>query len=174
MTLEDQVVSLELAKKLKELGVSQESYFFWYGGNVLRENQLTQELRRHEPPVSAYTAAELGEMLPYKITSETINTSYPMPKVDNGTDEELFALEEASEKLRDVFKDLEVESSDQFDDGMPYDIKRDYHTGTTMRYWQDTDEWECNYAVIEISGDTEADARAKMLVYLIENRLITL
>ena len=29
MKLEDQVVSLELAKKLKELGVKQESLFYW-------------------------------------------------------------------------------------------------------------------------------------------------
>jgi hypothetical protein len=30
MNLEDQIVSLELAKKLKELGVKQETVFIWY------------------------------------------------------------------------------------------------------------------------------------------------
>ena len=44
MKIENQVCSLELAKKLKELGVEQDSYFFWYGGKALRQNQLTQEL----------------------------------------------------------------------------------------------------------------------------------
>jgi len=45
--------------RLKLLGVEQSSYFFWYGGKVLRRNQLTAPLRRHSPPASAYTAAEL-------------------------------------------------------------------------------------------------------------------
>ena len=67
MELKDQVVSLELAKKLKELGVKQDSYFAWYKGEVRRWNQLTQELRKGEPPVSAFTVAELGEMLPKKL-----------------------------------------------------------------------------------------------------------
>ena len=31
MKLEQQVVSLELAKKLKELGVKQDSLFYWWG-----------------------------------------------------------------------------------------------------------------------------------------------
>jgi len=37
MKLEDQVCSLELAKRLKELGVEQESLFYWGlfgGGNI--------------------------------------------------------------------------------------------------------------------------------------------
>jgi hypothetical protein len=34
MPLENQVVSLELAKKLKELGMKQESLFYWCGNRV--------------------------------------------------------------------------------------------------------------------------------------------
>lgn len=179
MPTTNHVTSLELSRRLKELKVPQTSQFYWYAcpDNLICGRPNYVELGKKEVAervvYSAYIASELGELLPYKITSEQINKAYPMPKVEEGTDEELIALEEASEKLRDVFKDLELESSDQFDDGMPYDIKRDYHTGTTMRYWQQTDDWECNYAVIEISGDTEADCRAKMLIYLIENHLIS-
>lgn len=176
MQITNHVTSLELSRRLKELKVPQKSYFEWVDegkdGSVLIKREYLH-LPLGVKKYSAYLASELGELLPYKITSEQINKAYPMPKVEDGTDEELIALEEASEKLRDVFKDLELESSDQFDYGMPYDIKRDYHTGTTMRYWQQTDDWECNYAVIEISGDTEADCRAKMLIYLIENHLIS-
>lgn len=67
MNLENQVCSLELAKKLKELDVKQESLFSWYKGEVRRGNQLTQELTRGEPPVSAFTVAELGNILYPKI-----------------------------------------------------------------------------------------------------------
>jgi hypothetical protein len=111
MQLEKQVCSLEFAKKLKELGVDQESIWFWarqpaisgdwtihYFGNVRGE--------RHK--FSAFTVAELGEMLP---------------------------------------------------DG--------YKTSRQNKNW-------ITYAAFggaDISADTEADARAKMLVYLIENGL---
>jgi hypothetical protein len=40
MRIEDQVVSLELAKKLKELGVKQESYFYWVNYNSNKSLQF--------------------------------------------------------------------------------------------------------------------------------------
>lgn len=62
MKLEDQVVSLELAKKLKELGVKQESYAYWYTnagvGHVLI-GQRGMEIKSF----SAFTVAELGEIM---------------------------------------------------------------------------------------------------------------
>jgi hypothetical protein len=77
MKLVEQVCSLELAKRLKELGVKQESYFYW----------TTLEYYVHIPGVqegptpcvmpgfevdgrnklSAFTVAELGEILPITI-----------------------------------------------------------------------------------------------------------
>lgn len=74
MKLEDQVVSLELAKKLKELGVKQESYFWWVNPDLTEKN-VTQLLSyderfiNHHPDLyfSAFTAAELGPMIPFTI-----------------------------------------------------------------------------------------------------------
>ena len=67
MKLEKQVCSLELAKKLKELGVKQESLWYW--------NQTFEAKRKPHPYLfevqgwdkthhkySAFTVAELGEM----------------------------------------------------------------------------------------------------------------
>lgn len=83
MELSKQVISLDIAKRLKELGVKQESLFYWryavYG--------ITEASRRtiNQPPVweicdgqtkawyendtyfSAYSVAELGEMLPWML-----------------------------------------------------------------------------------------------------------
>ena len=78
MKLEDQVCSLELAKRLKELGVKQESYFCWQpigkvGNGGTFENTGTCRLVRYEDQRGAYaysktfaafTVADLGEMLP--------------------------------------------------------------------------------------------------------------
>ena len=63
MKLEEQVCSLELAKKLKELGVKQESYFWYYelyGDNAWSLGPLNKSGNH---TLSAFTVAELGEML---------------------------------------------------------------------------------------------------------------
>lgn len=83
MKLEDQVVSLELAKKLKELGVKQDSLFGWFLlkekakklhedkdwgiAPMFRLNDEAYKVRGFmvgKEIISAFTAVELGEMLP--------------------------------------------------------------------------------------------------------------
>lgn len=82
MKLEDQVCSLENAKRLKELGVEQESYFYWlniYLDNWVLFHAENDDCNQHSAPgditflkmkmkanqaVSAFTSAELCELLP--------------------------------------------------------------------------------------------------------------
>ncbi len=127
MKLENQVVSLELSKKLKELGVKQDSLFYWVGMSIRKGkdvkvgfalwskkelDKLIKELgQTQEAIISAFTVAELGEMLPEEVTSNSKRLSYPHRFFN--------------------FKSLPFK--------MP---------------------------------NIEADARAKMLIYLIENKLI--
>src|SRR5439155_13694049 len=66
--LEKQVCSLDLAKRLKELGVRQESLFIWNyyphtDGYKLQYNPDYGSVLN----ISAFTVAELGEMLPQHI-----------------------------------------------------------------------------------------------------------
>ena len=126
MKLEKQVVNLELAKKLKELGFKQESLFYWSDGGELKTEEeyynfmdyaesvgkpAGTEIQKHYP---AYTVAELGEML---------------------TDIQF------TRKTHKNVKEKWVCYDDVF-----YNIKQ--------------------------LANTEADARAKMLIYLKENKLI--
>jgi hypothetical protein len=81
MNLELQVVSLELAKKLKELKVKQDSIFYWekcpdYNKFVIScsiyHDIMTSEwtdchILQKQENYSAFTACELGEFLPYEI-----------------------------------------------------------------------------------------------------------
>lgn len=144
MKLDEQVVSLEIAKKLKELGVKQNSLFIWeyHGkegerlgiGSYRLEYYKTHEgLERQKDDLSAYTVAELGEML---------------------------------------FKSNINCRSKTIQDALP-------------QFWSNHNMWEIhtthyynergNQVVdlkIDIVADTEADARGKMLIYLIENKLI--
>ena len=124
MTLEQQVCSLELAKKLKDLGVKQESYFRHV--RLSDKPDLTEDwyILDRKPTdyieiVSAFTVAELGEMLP------------------------------------DNFHTYRKGGDKQYWCGM--DIK--------LYYIKDSDWWNHEEA------PTEADARAKMLIYLLENNL---
>jgi len=70
MKLEKQVCSLELAKKLKELGVKQDSHFYFKIGkasgaiNLVPIEETTGDFAHFEF-FSAYTVAELGEKLLY-------------------------------------------------------------------------------------------------------------
>lgn len=73
MELSKQVVSLELAKKMKGLGFKQDGCFYWDEGDGI-ENRL--EFSPNEPLLelfAAYTVAELGEMLPTKFQTEHYN-----------------------------------------------------------------------------------------------------
>lgn len=80
MKLEDQVVSLPLAQRLKELGVNQESQFVWYyidapSGYAGPEIGWTgYDLPSDASEIiAAFTVAELGEMLPATIEAELDN-----------------------------------------------------------------------------------------------------
>lgn len=132
MKLENQVCSLESAKRLRELGVKQESLFYWihtvrgpeiFNHNIIENGEVCG--------VSAYTVAELGEMLPKKIISQDIRT--PLTK-------------EATYYLDCSF------TSHSF----------------KVHYVLGNGPGEINYE----EANTEAEARSKMLIYLIENGIV--
>lgn len=79
MKLEQQVVSLELAKQLEELDIEQDSLFYWCSYTHFVEGEMVTDwmLESKESmkvkgldvglTYSAFTVAELGEMLPLHI-----------------------------------------------------------------------------------------------------------
>lgn len=117
MKLEDQVCSLELAKKLKELGVKQKSLFSWVEILAFDAGWKIEMVHAPVTGISAFTVAELGEMLPAEID------------------------------------------------------------GYFIEYWNNHWQGGINYMVSHktegsVSALTEADARAKMLIHLIEKGLV--
>lgn len=131
MTLENQVVSLELAKKLKKLGVKQESLFWW---NELFEMSVTKYILNYGrfnrvEAFSAFTVAELGEMLPAFIKHDKRHFKLYVAKNEN--DEWFIEYQGWTSQLLENYELL-----------------------------------------VQRNAATEADARAKMLIYLLENKLI--
>lgn len=119
MKLEDQVVSLELAKKLRELGVRQESEFYWEELPIGTKLFPSDDDVRMWPWCAAFTVAELGEMLPEGYFSRRIGY--------------------------DWYNDAKEE---------------------------DQSGWISKPDLIYEKSDTEAGCRAKMLCYLIEQKIV--
>lgn len=142
MELQKQVTSREISQRIAELGVKQESLFYWYKdavdidewqytlgirdeqrlcligydfANVSGREDFFNKVQGNDDFYSAFTVAELGEMLPRSVSTKP-NTS----------------------------------------------------VSSRWECWVHTDELKVQY------GETEADARGKMLIYLLENKLITL
>lgn len=70
MQLEDQVISLEYAKRLKELGVNQDSFFYFLNIDgegkyyIYNIEHFPEDSEHDGEPISAFTGAELSEILP--------------------------------------------------------------------------------------------------------------
>lgn len=120
--LKSLVTNLELSRKLKEAGVKQDSLFYWNGSIISRDLMLKDkkdEVITKGYIYSAFTAGELGELLPNGYFTTRLGHGWSAFWTDN--------------------------TPDYLD-------------------WKD-----------KIVGEkTEADARAKMLLYLIKHKLITL
>lgn len=138
MKIEDTVCSLELSNRLKEIGVKQKSYFYWdfpiYQSENFKWVLVTKDkiiLNREEGYVSAFTVAELGEMLP---------------------------------------KGLLLKSFDK-DVGFYYTQIPDTACNNWIIFYRNIMGYLNNCEAEDI---LEANARAKMLIYLLENKLMEL
>lgn len=138
MKLEQQVTSLELSKRLKALNVEQDSLFYWIGHENLTRGEIGEDkctnwypmykgekyFGNHDYQISAFTVAELGEMLPNELE---------FTEEDHTSEWELFSV-----KLDSLWR--------------VYYVKRFHNT-----------------VLIESDMETEVDARAKCLIFLLEN-----
>ncbi len=125
MEIEQQVTSLELSRKLKALGVKQESYFYWFKGGLTEYHIMNREELEFPDRrlISAFSVAELGEMLP----KETYMFGWVNGKV------RLTAWAGIAD-----FNDKRFE----------------------------------NVTVGQFDSETEAEARARLMIYLLENNLM--
>ncbi len=147
MKIKDQVTSLVLSKKLKRLGVKQES--LWYWRKLMYEEwelaDVKPTLYEEKFICSAFTVAELGKLLPHFIKS-------------------VIPREQLYKKMGERFKEEYRDIADEY----------------RLTFWGDPDGWKkCSLDDIDtefpvkcFNSRKEAKARAKMLIYLKENKLI--
>lgn len=130
MKLEDHVCSLESAKRLEELRVTQDSLFWWTIDEPYELRNLQAWIATSKDPktnkatmVSAFTVAELGEMLPKEVGYFKNTFGWRV-----GCDIGMLGVR--------------------------------------------NERGNYSYNPINFEKKNEAEARAKMLIYLIENKLI--
>lgn len=144
MKLEYQVCSLELSKRLKELGVKQESQFYWLQyseWNLHFRGKYVQEY--YSDCLSAFTVAELGYMLPNSI------------RVDGKEPFDTYTM--YTTKFYSV--NFEMKKTNNF--------VVNYQCDTT-----ELDGFGSRKLTQNFYDPNEANARAMMLIYLIENKII--
>jgi len=111
MEIYKQVCSLELAQKMKELGFKQQSIFWWSRENLAHTFKLSSFARNIEKPedgfkISAYSVAELGEMLPedYLVWKNGKDDWFYAKRTDrrtneNDEEEELWEIQSIGQEL---------------------------------------------------------------------------
>ncbi len=102
MTLKTQVTSLEPSKKLKDLGVKQESIFVWVVDNdaeflqFLANNGRLEWYRQNNHTItSAFTVAELGELL-----RPHLKKSIWLPEIRSAMSDATYMLDEANARAK--------------------------------------------------------------------------
>jgi hypothetical protein len=129
LTLQQQVCSIELAKKLKELSVEQESFFIHTRYKITFAYEVAtyaeaKEWRCYDVAntYSAYTVTELGEMLPHFVKN------------------------------------------------------KQYSKTNVLKINKRENTWVIEYHYLNYQSEDSllANAMSKMLIYLLENKLITL
>ncbi len=162
MKLEQQVVSLELAKKLKELGVKQESLFWWTTNNLNFTDEkctwwIEPTVESYTRRISAFTVAELGEMLPTRY-KKTVYHSKNIPSNNEYEHDFVIAYGKSIRPKRAVVGEV-------YEGGMEtYFYCYSFPSAHSPQHLQE--------AAVRFEANTEADARALMLIYLIENNLL--
>lgn len=148
MELKDQVTSLEISKRLKELGVKQDGAFSWvkrFDTEAKAERIFLWQTipNPYLEDFSAFTVSELGEMLPSHIIIK-------QPVIVSAEEDE----------EQEFWYWLSVDKSD---DGLWF-----------VNYGDNEEIAPCFKDWDDIQATTEADARGKMLIHLLENGLLSL
>jgi hypothetical protein len=167
MNLESQVCSLEYAKRLLELGIKQNSLFYWADGSIVISTELdllldngkvrsTSFVNNSWPDQdilcisSAFNASELGEILPNVITTK---------------EQEPFNNYRIC-----ITKFYSVNKHENYEERLINNYIVNYECDSTEIHGENA--WLRRRLTNNIYDPNLANAMAKMLIYLIENKLM--
>jgi hypothetical protein len=146
--------SLEYAKQLKELGVEQDSWFSYFEtgryGLILEESNTNFELDHYivvQRLCSAFSIAELGELLPNRVTISEDNIPFESFTI---VIKKFYTVNEDRTTTNNYILNYECDSTEIAGENA----------------------WLRRYLMSNIFDPNLANAMARMLIYLIENGLM--
>jgi hypothetical protein len=164
MKIEDQVCSLELSKKLKELGIKQESLFRWISNNI--NNEYYELVSRN---FEEYYSENLDYVVGYGCGC--CGEGYLINKV--------YSAFSSAELLEILPNTLTIDENDPMSHGRINIIKatlapdKIFKSYFIINYLCTSTDNEYFYTLFKNIYDTNlANACARLLVYLIENKFI--
>lgn len=164
MKLEDQVVSLDLSKKLKEIGVNKPSIFGW----IYHEHSESQAwaCKHPEPNASWYVIRGTDDLKPVKWEGDKENPAFSTAEIGELLPN--YVLTPDPEPFNGfriyIEKFISVENNIQINN---WTINYRCDTTSESRNWVFS-----NILTKPIYDPNLANAMAKMLIHLIENGLI--
>lgn len=168
MKLEQQVTSLEISKRLKELGVKQESLFWWIKGKIEWGYEGDWEVSESKDwfihdakPNSFDFKSKKGDEYEKMSDEEFVlwnerDRKFREEQADHVCS--AFTVAELGEMLPEIIQS----------DGMQFDLEISKYG----KYWYVKYLNHNAGSLVYMEVFTEADARGKMLIYLLENNLL--
>lgn len=155
MKLENQVICLPLAKQLKELGITKPSHYSFFGDeNHFPEPNKPWVFLKTTEPVNLEDRDYRGDV----DMNEAVASSYSTSELGEMIPWSVIHKPEDSKE--------EIEYSLYF--------SKNFKSGAFFaNYYADPDEYATPLIPDDIQGTTEADLRALLLIYLINNKFIT-
>ena len=131
MKLKRQVTDFELSKRLKELNCPQESLFYYCGGwlnirllPVLHYGLPERDSIPEDYVYSAFTVAELGEMLPEPYITNECKLNPDILENNSIDDVKFIAKKLGTEEKNYIYKKLDSKNSDKYVEYLLIKVKK--------------------------------------------------
>jgi len=147
------VTSLELSKKLKAIGVPQDSEFYWHEREDIEGGYELEYGENHSARISAYLSSELGELLPVFVVIPHHNEDITEHRIKAFPD-----VKKGTQEYDDLIMEWGWISTSKNTDG-------DYTCSISQE--------DADFYHHDITESSKPDAEGKMVDYLVEQGLIT-
>lgn len=168
MDLKEQVCNLKLSKKLKELGVIQESLFHWVNHDTVYSSMSAHN--EGWDVETSFFVAGIGFDYSGMLSNKQKHKEFTQEQIDEFEHYSAFTVAELGKLLPREVEHTKNEHSSYY---IMFGYGDNMIDGSVPVVWYEDNDLNLNDEILQLcNGNTEADARAQMLIYLIEGKYI--